>query len=104
MLRRQGKGITKVCAAKIRGFKSFMLSPDEVHLDYVDNRLSKGASTKSIMGGLRGRVQGLSQGKLSPYVVSHRDELHHGLPFGNYGTVINQNGQVRLDFFNRKGN
>ena len=95
----QGKGITKGAAK--RGFKSFMLSPDEVHLDYVDNRLSKGASVKSIMGGLRGRVQKTSQGKLSPYGVTPTDELHHMLPFGSYGTVINQNGSVRLDFFQR---
>ena len=94
----EGKGITK--GAANRAMNSFISSPDEVHLDYVDNRMTKGASVKSIVGGLRGRVQGLSQGKLSPYGVTPTDELHHGLNLSSYGPALRrQNGIIRLEFF-----
>lgn len=96
----EGKGITKGRAE--RGINSFISSPDNVHLNYVDNRLSKGATTKSIMGGLGGRVQNVSQGRLSPYGVTVWDEIHHGFPLGTYGPALrNQSGSIRLDFFNR---
>lgn len=51
------------------------------------------------MGGLRGRVQKRSQGKLSPHGVTPTDELHHANPMGSYATIKNQSGSVRLDFF-----
>ena len=60
------------------------MSPDSVHLDYVDNRLSKNATIKSIMGGLGGRVQKLTDGGLSPYAVTPTDTLHHLNPLSSY--------------------
>ena len=81
----QGKGITKGRAH--RGLYSLLLSPDDVHLDYIDNRLTKGATVKSMMGGLGGRVQKLTSGATSPYAVSPTDSLHHGNNHSSYGAT-----------------
>ena len=70
-----GKGIPKGRAE--RGFRSAMLSDDSVHLDYIAKRMANGSSMKSIMGGLGGRVQKLTQGDLSPYGVDPTDSMHH---------------------------
>lgn len=80
-----GSGITKGRAH--RGLYSLLMSPDDVHLDYIDNRLSKNATVKSMMGGLGGRVQKLTDGGLSPYAVSPTDSLHHRNNHSSYGST-----------------
>lgn len=88
----KGGGITKGRAH--RGLYSLLISPDDVHLDYVDNRMSKGASVKSMMGGLGGRVQKLTDGGQSKYAVSPTDSMHHANNHSSYGAtarIQNQN-------------
>lgn len=80
-----GKGITKGRAH--RGLYSLLLSPDDVHLDYIDNRLTKGATVKSMMGGLGGRVQKLTEGASSIYSPHPNDSLHHGNNHSSYGAT-----------------
>ena len=93
---RSGKGITYGRAQ--RGFQSFMMSPDEVHLDYVDNRMSKGAETRSIMGGLGGRVQKLTQGSTSPYAPTPTDQMHHLNTLSSYAPALKQSPKVLQEF------
>ena len=90
----QGKGITK--SRSHRGLYSLLLSPDEVHLDYLDKRLVKGDSVKSIMGGLGGRVQKLTQGASSPYGLTPTDSLHHGNNHSSYGSTARKQNQSVL--------
>ena len=81
----KGSGITKGRAH--RGLYSLLMSPDDVHLDYIDNRMSKGATVKSMMGGLGGRVQKLTDGGQSKYAVSPTDSLHHANNHSSYGAT-----------------
>lgn len=95
-----GKGITKGRA--YRGLASFLLSDDKVHMDYVANRLAKGASVKSIMGGLGGRVQKRTEGSLSPFAVTPTDQMHHQNPNAAYFEAARQNDvDVLTDFLQR---
>ena len=91
-----GKGITRGRA--MRGLNSLIMSPDEVHLNYVDNRLAKGATIKSIMGGLGGRVQGTSQGSTSPFAPVPTDSLHHKNVLAAYEPITKQKANVLHDF------
>lgn len=94
-----GKGITKGRAN--RGLYSFLLSPDDVHLDYIDNRMSKGASVKSMMGGLGGRVQKLTSADQSAYGVIPTDSLHHQNAHNAYGRTARLQDQSKLRDFLR---
>ena len=95
-----GKGITQGRA--YRGLASFLLSDDKVHMDYVANRFAEGASMKSIMGGLGGRVQKLTDGGLSPYAVTPTDQMHHGNPNAAYFDAARTNDvDVLTDFLIR---
>ena len=95
-----GKGITKGRA--YRGLASFLLSDDKVHMDYVSNRLAKGGSIKSIMGGLGGRVQKRTDGGLSPFAVTPTDQMHHQNPNAAYFEAARENDvDVLTDFLQR---
>ena len=89
-----GGGITK--GRSHRGLYSLLMSPDDVHLDYLDKRLSKGASIKSIMGGLGGRVQKLTEGKQSLFAVSPTDSMHHANNHSSYGATARIQDQSLL--------
>jgi hypothetical protein len=106
----KGAGITK--GAATRAANSLVGSTDDLNatnsrlgsnLDYVDNRMSQGASMKSIMGGLRGRVQKATSGSDgAALAVTPYDAMHHKNPLGTYGPALRmQNGVVRLDFLER---
>jgi hypothetical protein len=93
------KGITY--GRSMRGLQSLIMSPDSVHLDYLDKRLTKGASVKSIMGGLGGRVQKTSQGSTSPYAPLPTDTLHHKNVLDAYDPITKQKHDVLHDFLIR---
>jgi hypothetical protein len=95
----KAQGITKGRA--LRGAQSLLLSPDSVHVDYIDGRMSKGASVKSMLGGLGGRVQKLTQGSSSPFSILESDQLHHFNPNGAYGEAAFQNPNRLLEFLQR---
>ena len=93
----KGKGISKGRAE--RGFRSAMLSDDSVHLDYIATRLGNGSDMKSIMGGLGGRVQKLTQGDLSPYGVDPTDSMHHLSAHSGYEEAMRvQDPEVLQEF------
>ena len=103
----QGKGVTK--GAATRAVNSLVGSTDDLNatnsklgsnLDYVDNRMSKGDSMKSMVGGLRGRVQKATSGSDGARLaVTPYDALHHKNPLGTFGPALRmQNGIIRMDF------
>lgn len=94
-----GKGITY--GRSMRGLQSLIMSPDRVHLDYLDKRLTKGATVKSIMGGLGGRVQKTSQGSTSPYAPTPTDTMHHKNVLDAYDPITKQSSDVLHDFLVR---
>ena len=67
-------------------------------IDYIDNSLSKGKKTSSIMAGLGARVQNATDAT-APLTVTPLDSMHHIRPLDTYGPSLRmQNGIVRLDF------
>ncbi len=67
-------------------------------IDYIDNSLTKGKKTSSIMAGLGARVQKATDAT-APLTVTPLDSMHHARPLDTYGpSLIMQNGVVRLDF------
>ena len=93
------KGITY--GRSMRGLQSLIMSPDSIHLDYLDKRLTKGATVKSIMGGLGGRVQKTSQGSTSPYAPTPTDTMHHKNVLDAYDPITKQTPDVLHDFLVR---
>lgn len=92
----KGTGITK--GRSMRGYTSFLMSPDDVHLDYIDNRMIKGATVKSMMGGLGGRVQNLTSGAKSPYAPVPTDQMHHENVLSAYEPALRQKPEVLQEF------